>query len=174
MDKKIDINFVSAVVLLISLLILDFLWIGGVMGSEFNSMILDIQKSELKVNASKVFLAYVVLYLFVLIFLPKMTSYLETFLLGFLVYGIYETTNYALFDDWKLSVVLKDSLWGGSLLVLLRFVLLNYQSFIMYFGFILFLLGLKYNLVSTKDDDDNVVLSPKEKEKDIDVVENVE
>ena len=31
------------------------------------------------------------------------------------VYGIYETTNYALFNEWKPHIVVTDTIWGGIL-----------------------------------------------------------
>jgi uncharacterized membrane protein len=40
---------------------------------------------------------------------------LDAFLLGIVIYGVYETTSYALLKKWKLSIVLMDTLWGGVL-----------------------------------------------------------
>ena len=45
----------------------------------------------------------------------KKASYTEAFLLGLCVYGIYETTNYALFNEWKPHIVVTDTIWGGIL-----------------------------------------------------------
>jgi uncharacterized membrane protein len=39
----------------------------------------------------------------------------DAFLLGVLIYGVYETTNYAFFKDWSLLLVILDTLWGGIL-----------------------------------------------------------
>ena len=43
---------------------------------------------------------------------------LEAFLLGFSIYSIYELTNYALFKNWTLHMVVLDSVWGGILCTL--------------------------------------------------------
>jgi uncharacterized membrane protein len=42
----------------------------------------------------------------------------DAFLLGLVIYGVYETTNYALLQDWPLSAVILDTLWGGTLMAL--------------------------------------------------------
>jgi uncharacterized membrane protein len=39
----------------------------------------------------------------------------DAFLLGIIIYGVFETTNYALFKNWSLLTVLIDTLWGGLL-----------------------------------------------------------
>jgi uncharacterized membrane protein len=39
----------------------------------------------------------------------------EAFLLGIVIYGVYETTNYALFKNWSILTVFMDTLWGGIL-----------------------------------------------------------
>jgi uncharacterized membrane protein len=42
-------------------------------------------------------------------------SWKEAFLLGLVIYSVYETTNYAIFKNWKFETVIMDSLWGGVL-----------------------------------------------------------
>jgi uncharacterized membrane protein len=41
---------------------------------------------------------------------------IDAILLGFVIYGVYETTTYALLKKWKLQTVMIDTLWGGILL----------------------------------------------------------
>ena len=41
---------------------------------------------------------------------------IDAILLGFVIYGVYETTTYALLKKWKLQTVVIDTLWGGILL----------------------------------------------------------
>ena len=42
----------------------------------------------------------------------------EAFKLGLIIYGVYETTNMALFNEWKWDMVIVDSIWGGILFYL--------------------------------------------------------
>lgn len=39
----------------------------------------------------------------------------EAVLLGFFVYGVYETTNYGTLKKWKFQTMVMDTLWGGVL-----------------------------------------------------------
>ena len=52
-------------------------------------------------------------------------------LVGFVVYGIYNLTNYSILKEWKLSIVIMDTIWGiincgiaGSILYLLYYKLI--------------------------------------------------
>ncbi len=49
-------------------------------------------------------------------------SYRDTFLLGMAIYAVYEGTNYAIFRDWPLQMVLLDTLWGGILFVSVKYL----------------------------------------------------
>jgi len=50
-------------------------------------------------------------------------SYMRTFLLGTGIYAIYEGTNYAIFQAWPIQMVILDTLWGGTLFVLVKYLL---------------------------------------------------
>ncbi len=104
----------------LALILCDSIYISGIK-EMFGNMIQHIQKSEMKPNIFKVIFSYFILYIFALYFIPKLDTYIDTFMLGFLTYGIYETTNYAIFDNWDYRVVIIDSIWGGILMCLVRF-----------------------------------------------------
>ena len=53
-------------------------------------------------------------------------SILDAFLFGLVVYGVYETTNYAIFKNWKLLTVFIDILWGGTLMATTTYI--TYKS----------------------------------------------
>jgi uncharacterized membrane protein len=42
----------------------------------------------------------------------------EAFFLGSVIYGVYDSTNYATLKKWESSVAIMDTLWGGSLFAL--------------------------------------------------------
>ena len=76
-----------------------------------------IQKTDLKVRFASAFACYIILvgglYYFII---QKKASPKDAFLLGVLINGVYETTNYAFFNEWSPLLVLLDTLWGGILL----------------------------------------------------------
>jgi uncharacterized membrane protein len=42
----------------------------------------------------------------------------EAFFLGLVIYGVYDSTNYATLKKWESSVAIMDTLWGASLFAL--------------------------------------------------------
>jgi uncharacterized membrane protein len=40
----------------------------------------------------------------------------DAMILGFVIYGVYESTTYALLKKWHLRTLMIDTLWGGILL----------------------------------------------------------
>ena len=98
-----------------TILILDFIWINFYLINPVSKMIENIQKSPMKAKPLGVLIAYAILIYFAYLFIPKMNSSQEAFLLGFLVYAIYDSTNYATITNWNLKVAIIDSLWGGFL-----------------------------------------------------------
>ena len=76
-----------------------------------------IQKTDLKIRFASAFACYIILvsglYYFII---RKNAPLVDAFLLGMLINGVYETTNYAFFNDWSPLLVLLDTLWGGILL----------------------------------------------------------
>jgi uncharacterized membrane protein len=77
----------------------------------------NIQKADVKVNVVSALACYIILvsglYYFII---KKKAPPKDAFLLGILINGVYETTNYAFFKDWSPFLVLLDTLWGGILL----------------------------------------------------------
>lgn len=82
----------------------------------FEKQIQDVQGSAVKVNFLGVALCYIFLIIGINYFIIKpRKSVTDAFLLGIVIYGVYETTNYALFKKWSLLTVFMDTLWGGIL-----------------------------------------------------------
>jgi uncharacterized membrane protein len=82
----------------------------------FQKQIERVQGSATKIN----FLGAALCYLFLVIglnyfIIKPRKSVSEAFLLGLIIYGVFETTNYALFKNWSIITVIIDTLWGGIL-----------------------------------------------------------
>jgi uncharacterized membrane protein len=54
--------------------------------------------------------------------LQEKKSVWDAFLLGVMVYGVFETTSYVMFDNWSMMIVLLDTLWGGVLFATTTFI----------------------------------------------------
>ena len=106
----------------ILLLLLDSLFIFTI-SSLFNQQIMDVQGSSIKIKGGGVVLAYLFLILGLnYIILNQRRSVMDAFVLGFVVYGVYESTNYALLKNWRLQTLMIDTLWGGTLFALTTYL----------------------------------------------------
>jgi uncharacterized membrane protein len=94
---------------------LDFVYL-NVMKGYFENLVKTIQGTPLKINYLSAAICYIFLITGLNYFIIKpRKSVNEAFLLGIVIYGVYETTNYALFSNWTLLSVIIDTLWGGLL-----------------------------------------------------------
>jgi len=83
----------------------------------FLSQVFYIQREKPILKIYSVLLCYIFLSfgLYYFIFLSNRKSK-DAFLLGIVIYGVFETTIFAIFNNWKLLSVFIDTLWGGTLL----------------------------------------------------------
>ena len=94
---------------------IDFIYLNLIKGYFFNQIKM-VQNSNPKINYLGAALCYLLLITGInyFIIIPK-KSIQDAFLLGIIIYGVYETTNYALFTNWSILTVFMDTLWGGIL-----------------------------------------------------------
>jgi len=111
--------FLSAIIFVV----LDFFYI-NLTKNYFANQISTVQGSKMNVNFLGAALSYIILIFGLNYFIiePK-KSVFDAFLLGILIYGVYETTNYSLFKNWSILTVLIDTLWGGVLFAATTFII---------------------------------------------------
>ena len=101
------------------------------MSNNFQSMVKKIQGTPLNMELLPTIACYIILvsslYYFVI---NKKGTYLDAFLLGFFIYGVYETTNMAIFKDWSYKVGLIDLTWGGFLFLITTYLYKNSVKYI--------------------------------------------
>ena len=123
-------NLKTIIVSGIILLAVDAIYL-SVIGQDYGNMIKRIQGKDMKINIIGAVLCYVVMTLglnyFILSEKKKNVKDLcfKAFILGLLVYGVYETTSYALLEKWDIKYVLIDTVWGGILFALTTFFVLK-------------------------------------------------
>lgn len=102
----------------ITILVLDSLYIYCTY-SMFNTQLVQVQNSPLKLNYLGAILSYTLIILGVQYFIIKPNASVgNAFLLGALVYGVYDTTNLATISNWSYKFATIDTLWGGILFAL--------------------------------------------------------
>ena len=119
-------NMIKNIILLAIIFVLvdaGFLYL---MRNNFKTMVNKIQGSPLKMKILPSIACYIILvsslYYFII---NKKGTYIDAFLLGFFIYGVYETTNMAIFKDWDYKIGLIDLTWGGFLFLITTYLFNN-------------------------------------------------
>jgi uncharacterized membrane protein len=131
------LNFLLIVVLLI---VIDFIWIGIINSQNYKKVIKAVQKSDLKVRMLPGLVVYIALAFIILYWVVPsvkvstnqqslfMNAFTNGFLLGALVYAVFDFTNMAIFNDWTLTISIIDSLWGGVLSGLITYIIVKVNN----------------------------------------------
>ena len=107
----------------IVLICIDFVYL-NVMRGYLDNQLKSVQGSAVKFNYLGAALCYVFLIVGLNYFIIKpKRSVSDAFLLGIVIYGVYETTNYATFKNWSLLTVIIDTLWGGLLFAATTYII---------------------------------------------------
>lgn len=115
MNSKIIKNIAAITVILLAL---DFMYITATRNM-FEIQIADVQRVALQIRPLGGVLCYLLLVIGLYYFIVREhRPVFDAFLLGLVIYGVYETTSYALLKKWKWNIVLMDTLWGGILFAL--------------------------------------------------------
>lgn len=104
-------------VILLLIFIIDLIYILIFVKNYYIYMINDINNNSI-ININ--FISYILIYfllasgLYYFIIKDNKTEY-DAFILGIIIYGVYDMTNYTILNKYKLSYAIIDSLWGGIL-----------------------------------------------------------
>jgi len=100
------------------MLLLDAVYL-NVFSKFFNDVVTKVQGSKIKFNVLGAIFCYMFLIFGLNYFIiSQKKSLLDAFILGIVIYGVYETTTYALLKDWSPIAVAMDTFWGGILFTL--------------------------------------------------------
>lgn len=110
-SDEIVILFVSGIILI--LLDAVFLYFNR---ATFEIQIADVQRVIIQPKYLGFILCYILLICGLYFFILRTRRPVwEAILLGILIYGVYETTNYGTLKKWRLKTMVTDTLWGGAL-----------------------------------------------------------
>jgi uncharacterized membrane protein len=119
-----NIDIKNMIITIIILLLLDLIYINCIYKT-FSNQIYDIQNgSNMKINVIGAIICYIFLSYGLNYFILKdKKSTFDAFKLGLVIYGVYDTTNYATFEKWNYKFAIIDTLWGGILFYLTTFLM---------------------------------------------------
>lgn len=89
----------------------------------YGNIVNSIQNKPMKVKIYSAIICYLFLVFGLNYFiLNKNESLLSAFLLGIVIYGVFESTNMAIFENWGLLPFLLDTIWGGLLFLITTYI----------------------------------------------------
>jgi len=113
-----SLNLSQVLVTFVVFVTLDSIYLTSMKGY-FDNQVKSVQGSIIQMNLLAAVLCYISLVFGVYYFIIReKKSLLQAFLLGLVIYTVYEFTTWALFKNWKLTTVVLDSLWGATLFTL--------------------------------------------------------
>ena len=116
-------KFTKLLVSAIVFVVIDSIYLTSI-SNYFNNQIKLVQGSPIKMNFLATLLCYIFLIFGINYFIIKPNrSIQDAFLLGLVIYGVFETTSKALFSKWSWLTVIMDTLWGGILFALTTYII---------------------------------------------------
>ncbi len=98
------------------MLFLDMIYLNLIGKNMYTEVVNNIQKSVINVKILPAIVTYLImtfaLYYFII---SQNKSENDAFILGFVIYGIFDFTNMAIFENYTLNVAVIDTLWGSIL-----------------------------------------------------------
>jgi uncharacterized membrane protein len=89
----------------------------------FSKQLMQVQGSPLSLKWIPTILCYILLVFGLNYFIiSKKRSVYDAFLLGLVIYGVYDTTTYALITKWSPYLALTDAIWGGILMAITTYI----------------------------------------------------
>ena len=116
MDKQTQIVLLSGLLFLV----IDGIYLYS-MRHFFNNLVKRIQGKNINLKVEGVILCYIFLisglnYFVILNDKLKDDQKIKNaFWLGIIIFGVFETTCFAMFDNWNIKTVMLDTMWGGIL-----------------------------------------------------------
>jgi uncharacterized membrane protein len=106
---------------IVAFLVLDAIYLTSTSG-HYSKVVMAIQKSKLVLKMVPTIIVYILLmsgwYLVIYREKDRYTlreNVLKALLYGIVVYGVYDFTNMAVFENWDIKTALMDTMWGGIL-----------------------------------------------------------
>ena len=106
----------------ITLLVLDGIYLYSNLRA-FENQVINVQRVVLKARPVGAIICYLALIFGLNYFIiSKNRSPLDAFLLGLVIYAVYDSTNYTIFKQWSPMLAVTDSLWGGILFAITTYI----------------------------------------------------
>ena len=86
------------------------------MSRKFKNIVFTIQNEELQFKMYSAIICYIIMIIgFIYFIILQNRTFVDAFLLGLVIYGVYETTTLTIFNKWNWKIAIVDTVWGGLL-----------------------------------------------------------
>jgi len=103
----------------------------NLMKGYFQNQIKSVQGSPIQLNLPAAFACYVFLIFGLNYFIiQKRKSVKDAFLLGVVIYAVYELTTLSLLKDWSILTVFMDTVWGGILFAMTTYLVYKLKKWL--------------------------------------------
>jgi len=116
------------------IIFIDYIYLSQI-SSSFGKMIKTIQGKEMKVKIMHAIVVYICMigawYMFIYREIEKHTfkeNIIRAGMLGFFIYTIFDFTNLALIDGYRLDLAIIDSVWGATLYMLTTYIFIRFLN----------------------------------------------
>lgn len=108
------------------LLALDFIYLNMVKG-QYEKQVVQVQRVVMKVKFLPAAFCYILLCFALNYFILRThRPVFDAFLLGVVIYGVFDATNLAILKKWNTKLALTDTLWGGLLFATTTFIVYSF------------------------------------------------
>ncbi|MFH2020419.1 MAG: DUF2177 family protein [archaeon] len=120
MKKK----FLSYILIIVFTLVIDLVYLSFLMKGFYDAQLIPFERT---IRIIPALLVWILIPLGVIIFvLPRSKELKKTVFFGavygFIVYGVYDLTNYAILEQWPIVMTIADIIWGTALCSIVSFV----------------------------------------------------
>jgi uncharacterized membrane protein len=106
----------------VTLLVLDGIYL-YLTSKLFSDQITNIQRVVMQFKPIGAVVCYILLIVGLNYFIiQRNRSVTEAFFLGLVIYGVYDSTNYATLKKWTAELSILDTIWGGSVFALTTYI----------------------------------------------------
>lgn len=113
--KNIKLNYKKIILSIFLITILDFIFL-TIMSRKFKNIVFTIQNEELQFKMYSAIICYIIMIIgFNYFIILQNRTFVDAFLLGLVIYGVYETTTLTIFNKWDWKIAIVDTVWGGLL-----------------------------------------------------------
>jgi uncharacterized membrane protein len=95
----------------------------------FENQVISVQRVVMQVKPIGAIICYLLLIFGLFYFIiSRNRPLIEAFFFGVVIYGVYDSTNYAMFKKWDPYLAIMDTLWGGVLMTLTTYLTYTLSS----------------------------------------------